>query len=272
MKNINKWWYSIIVSVMIIWFLMVVTAWVFNLVLLELNDTRWSSNYLKAYSAAEWAWELALLKIKEKWYAYYDSIKDDINNRSIVLSDNPLDKNSFKKSKESYISYDFNYRVNEYDWDLAVAGYDIIPLFYLEDNVWWFAKEYKVDDISLELIDWDNSKLAWNIIWEKRGIAWIWAFNKNSPWEWRDTSWVYFKEKIWEFLSNSKTNYLVLFNIDPDNNISYKLESVDPDKYFTKPRTDIITSAQIWKYRQNLKISLDNTEFLNILRYSIYSN
>lgn len=263
----NKSWYSVIVSVMIIWFLMVLTAWVFNLVLIELKDTRWESNYLKAYAAAEWAWELALLKIKEKWYAYVDKIDDSINNRSIVLAENPLDTWEFNKVKDTYLSYDFDYTVNNFSWDIPPAWYDIIPLFALYDS-----GEQKVNDVNLSILTWDSTKLAWNIIWESRGIAWVWNFNGETIWEWRLSNGNYFSQKVTEFLRASSWNYLILFNIDSSNNISYTLDSVNSSEYFTKPRTHILTSAQILSYRQNLKIWLDNTEFLNILRYSLYSN
>lgn len=267
MNNINKKWYSIIVSVMIIWFLMLITVWVFNLVLIELKDTKGGSNYLKAFAATEWAGELALLKIKKEWYAYVDKIEDDINNRSIVLAEDPLNTWNFNKAKDIYLSYDFDYTVNNFDGDIAPAWYDILPLFALYDD-----GEHKVNDIKLSILSWDNSKLAWNIIWETSGISWVWDFDGDSVWEWRSSNWSYFSQNVSNFLQNSSWNYLILFNIDPNNNISYNIKSNDTSEYFTKPRTDIITSAYIWWYRQNLNIKLDNTEFLNILKYSIYSN
>lgn len=266
MKNNNKSWYSIIVSVMIIWFLMVVTTWVLNLVLLELKDTKWWLNYMRAYSAAEWAWELALLKIKQEWYAYVDKIDDRVNNRSIVLANDPLDTDSFNNVKDAYISYDFNYKVNEYSWELATAAYDIIPLFHLT-----YSWEQKVNNITLEVEEWDDDKLTWNLIWENSGISGVWEISSSTIWKWRKPDWSKLEKSVWNFLSENSNNYLILFNTDPDDIINYTLESDDPDEYFVKPRTDIISSAQIWKYRQNLQISLDNTEFLNILRYSIYS-
>ena len=242
MKKYNKSWYSVIVSVMIIWFLIVLTAGIFNLVLLELKDTRWESNYLKAFAAAEWAWELALLKIKQEWYAYKDSIEETINNRSIVLATNPINTSSFNKAKDMYISYDFNYTVNSYDWDLAPAWYDIIPLFYTDD-----AWEHKSRNIRLSLVSWDPAKLTWNIIWENNGISGVGNFSSSTAWEWRLRTWAYSASSVGNFLDSSSMNYLVLFNIDPDNHITYILDSNNPWEFFTKPRTDIITSAQISK-------------------------
>jgi len=50
----NTSWYSIILSVLMIGFLMIVTTGVFNLVLRELKDNKWEQNYLEASQAAIW--------------------------------------------------------------------------------------------------------------------------------------------------------------------------------------------------------------------------
>lgn len=266
-KN-NKNWYSIIISLLIIGFLLVLTSWIFKLVLLEMWDNRWLSNYLKASAAVEWAWELALLAIKQNWYAYDDSISHDINNRSIILANNSEDISQFNKAKDVFISFDYNYTVSEYEWELKSAWYDIIPLFYLDDT--W---EKKAKKLNLDILSWwDSSSLAWNIIWISEWISWVWEFDNTTVWKWRKSNWDYFSRNMWDFLDLSNSNYLVVLNLDPSNTIKYNLKSENPWEFFTKPRTYISVSAQIWSYKQNLDLFLDNTEFLNILKYSIYSN
>ena len=74
------------------------------------------------------------------------------------------------------------------------------------------------------------------------------------------------------FLSSSDSNYFVLFNSWNSGVIKYTVKSTNPLEFFSKPRTTIITSAQVWNYKQNLSVDFDNTDFLNILKYSIYSN
>jgi len=275
MQKNNKW-YSVLVSILIIGFLMVLTVGTFNLVLRELNDSKWAFDYLKAYNWAEAAWELALLTIKEKGYWYYKKIDNTINDDSIILSNNPTDKTKFNKSKDVLISYDLNYKVKQYNWNLKWWWWiDIIPLFYI-DKTW----EHKLNNLKLNVLTWDQSKLTWNILSNSWGISWVWNFdswNPTSKWKWRFLiGWNYevLDKQIGTFLVNSNSsldnyNYLILMNIDPINNIKYSLSSVD---FFTLPRTHIITTWQIWKYKQNLDIFLDNTEYLWRSRYSIYSN
>jgi hypothetical protein len=141
-------------------------------------------------------------------------------------------------------------------------------LFYLDNN--W---EHKVRNISLNVKTWsDESKLTWNILWNDYWISWIGNFTSSTTGKWRFKNWLWeyvtLEKQVWNFLSSSDSNYLILMNIDPNNIIEYEL-SWD---YFTKPRTNILASWKVWKYKQNLNIFLDNTEYLWRSRYSIYSN
>ena len=86
--------YTILVSLMIIGFLIVVTTWILNLVLRESRDNKWQWQYLQSYGWAEAAMELALLKIKQNGYWVYDKKTD-------------LDILKTPKSKIK-ISYDLN--------------------------------------------------------------------------------------------------------------------------------------------------------------------
>jgi len=263
----NNSWYSVIIILLIIWLLLFLSVWVFSLILNDLKDNRAMWDYIKAYAWAESASELALLQIKKNWYAYYDRIDHNLNNRSIVLADNPLDVNQFKANNDVFISYDIWSKVDEYEWTLEPLWYDIIPLFYVDDT--W---EKKVTKIDFSVILWDESDLAWNVIWKENWISWAWI----------DMNWVkktltpdgfkYVKENISEFIANSDTNYLVLLNSWNNWNIKYKISSHNLSESFSKPKTSIISSAQVWNYKQNLNVDLNNTEYLNMLKYSIYSN
>ena len=271
MKNkINNSWYSIIVVLLIIWFLLVLSTGIFNLILKELKDNKSMWNYIKAYAWAESSQELALLQIKENGYAYYDKVDHDINDsRSIVLADNSLDKSFFNKNIDTLISYDIWSRSQDYNWTLSTLWYDIIPLFYINDS--W---EQKVTDISLSFISWNLSDLSWNIVWKTWGISWTWITNiwHKKIYSSVDKKFTYSTESINSFISWSDINYLVLLNWWNANEIKYNLKSNNMIEYFTTPKSYIISSAEVWKYKQNLSTYLDNTEFLNMIKYSIYSN
>ena len=256
-QNKNSW-YTILITLMIIGFLMVLTTWVFNLVLRELNDNRWAWNYLKAHAWAEAAMELALLDIKNNWYGVYNK-KSDLE--------------YFDKIK---ISYDLNSKTKEYIWKIWEFKQSVIPLFYSEVN--WNIN--KIDSLNLEILDYwinsNNSKLAWNIIsssWD--WIWWVWEIDNNTKWDWRKWDWSYLdKVKVSDFLNNHDWNYLIIvnlfddWNLNNDNLLEFKLSS---QKEFTKPISKIFSTASIWRYKQNLETTLDNTEFLSILKYSIFS-
>lgn len=268
MKNINKsWWYSVIMALLIIWFLLVLSTGVFNLILVEYKDNNAMWNYIKAYAWSESAQELALLIIKQNWYAYYDKIDHNINERSILLAKDPLNYSKFNLNKDVYLSYDIWSKTNNYDWKLEPLEYNIIPLFYV--NELW---EKKVTDIEFLVNLWNINNLSWNLIGKNNGISWKWPI---LNWVKKTLIWSelhYVIEEINSFISNSNTNYLVLFNTWNTWIIEYSLKSNNSDQYFSKPKTSIISSAEIGNYKQNLITDLDNTEFLNILKYSIFSN
>jgi hypothetical protein len=264
----NKKAYSVIVALSLVWFLLVMVSWIYNLVLKELNDNRAMWNYLKSYFWAEAAAELALLEIKQKWYGIDSKIDHSKNNKSIILSDNPKDISKFKWNKEVYLSYDLNTKTNNYSWEINSLWYDIVPLFYLN-----WAIENKIKEIDFKITSWTSNDVIWNIVWQFKGISWLWDFNHsdNVDVRWYNSSLNLTSETIKNFLTTSSTNYLILFN-SWNTNIKYTLKSQDSLEYFTKPKTNIIASAQVWNYRQNLNIFLDNTKYLDILKYSIYSN
>lgn len=270
MKTNNKAFSSILALIMV-GFLLILTTGVFNLVLKELLDNRSMWNYVKASWWAWSAWEMALLKIKEEGYWIADSIAHNKNNKSILLADDPLDISTFKWNRDVFISYDLWTKVNIYDWELSTLWYDIIPLFYLDSS----GNEQKSTNITLDYISWEESNLIWNIVWKDSWISgWGW-FVFDSSWNMRLLIWddLSFNTKnIDDFLTTSNNNYLILFNAWNTNNITYKLTSNNAGEFFTKPETQIIASGEVWWYKQNIRIDLDNTKYLNILKYSIYSN
>ena len=283
MKNNNKNGYSIIIALLVTWFLLLLVVWVFNLVLKELKDTRAMWNYYKAYYWAEAAQELALLKIKEKWY-WIDSninfnindwtdsnIDFSINDNSVILSDNPTDKSLFNPRKDVYIWYSLNTKTNLYTWELNWLKYDILPLFFIDED----ENEHKINDLNLDILSANWNDLIWNIVsWNWNWISWTWeldwnTFSRNK--EVIASSFSISDIVIKDFLNDNDTNYLILFN-SWDQNLKYSINSINDSEYFSKPKTYIISSAKVWDYKQNLRTFLDNTAYLNILKYSIYSN
>lgn len=266
----NKKAYSVIIALLITWFLLLLVVWVFNLVLKELSDNRAMWNYYKAYYWAESAQELALLKIKEKWYWIDEDIDYSINDKSVLLSKNPKDKNLFKANSDVFISYNLATKTNSYSWYLTSLEYDIIPLFYINPS--WV--ENKISDLIFSVDSWNQDWLLWNIVSKDSWISWTWNFDWNIIVNKKITNasllWLT-QTSINSFLNQNTNNYLIVFN-STNSAINYSLNSTIVWEYFSKPRTYIISSAKIGNYRQNLRTYLNNTEYLSILKYSILSN
>ena len=265
--KLNKKWYSVIISLLLVWFMLILSTGIFRLILNEMKSNRAMWDYMKSTAWAEAAQELALLDIKIHWYWYVWSIENTVNSKSVMLSSNNLDYGNYKKNTDVLISYSNDGKVNWYDGSLSPLWYDIIPLFYIDDD--W---EHKVTDVVFKIKEWDSSLLSWNIVWDISWISWYW---ENLTWVEKTlgADWFSYNQKwIWNFLTSSSTNYLVLFNSWKSNNLNYTLDSVDPLEFFTKPSLDIISTWELSDYKQNIKTNINNTEFLNILKYSIYSN
>lgn len=204
-----------------------------------------------SYAGSEGALELALLDIKKQGYWY--------DNDSFIESD--ILWNTPKTPK---ISYEFNSRVETHTGTIPPLWIDIIPLFSISQS--WLQ--------AVANINFNNTDggIVWNIISQDGWVSWNGSFDSSTTvWEKiLDASWnllLNWSERVVDILSWE--DYLILQNLDATLPASYTL-SWDAGG-FTLPRSEIISSARVWKYTQNLKTTVDNTEFLWILRYSVYS-
>ncbi len=253
-------------ALIMVWFLLTTTIGVFQLVLRELQDNRVLGNYIQAAAGAEaWA-ELALLSIKQKGYGYYENYafweNSSINH---ILALDPTDPSK----KEAEISYDMNTRVDSYEGTLDPLGYDIIPLFYLTGSS--DVQVQKIGDINLSSLDSDLSELSWNIIGDTGGISGNGEFDDTTDITikklWWDNKIIYTDQNIGELLSDISSGYLILLNPSYTDTLTYTLSSSD---FFSTPRATIISRGRVWSHRQNIRTTLDNTQYLNTLKYALY--
>lgn len=266
MRKNNKQWYSVIIAMLLIGFLLVLTVWVLNLVLKEMNDNRAMWDSMKAFAWAETGKELALLKIKEKWYGvdYVTNVSSSNESKNILA-----DAWDFKKNRDVEVSYNINLLPQRddsgkyiYTQTLWAGEYSIIPLFYQYD---WETIQ-NADSMNLENI---NDNIVWNLLSGNNGIAWLWT---NTDWKWKqiENSWnsSIITQTQMEFLNNHEDVYLILHNTSTTPQ-EFILSSSDE---FSKPITHIISSGQVGEYRHNIKTKFDNTKFLNMLKYAIFSD
>jgi len=263
MKKSNNSWYSVILAILMVWFMLVLSSWIFLLIMQESKDTKAMEYYLKAFAWAEWSLELAMLKAKKYNYSYDEKLQNNSSLSKVLYG-----SWEYKKTKDVTISYDLSSISNEIkDKNLKSAEFDIIPLFHYDIN----GNYKKVTNIT---ISWLNADIVWNIIWEREWISWIWNFSNTSNWNLKTiSSWVvsFSSKSIWDFLQTSEKNYLILHNTSP-NNITYTLNSLVEWEFLTKEITQIIWSWEVWGYKQNLRVNINNSKYLNLLKYSIFSN
>ncbi len=246
-------------------FMLVLTSWVFMLVLWENKDTKAMEYYLKAFAWAEGAIEIALLKAKKHNYSYSETLEKPA----------PLSKVLFRKgelynfSKDVFISYQLDATGNEVvDKKIESSKFDIIPLFFIDTQ----GNIKKVTEIQL----WSTAPLVWNIVGEVSWISGIGNFSNVTEWNYKTLSsqWVvYAQKKIGNFLQiqENKQNYLILHNATNDA-LHYTLKSLRHGEFLTKDASNIIWTGEVWGYKQNLKVNVNSSEYLNLLKYSIFWN
>lgn len=264
----NSHWYSILVALFIVWFLLVLAAGVFRLVLNELQDNKWRNDYLKAQYAAE-AWiELALLKIKNFWYGVIDDVPLDVNNSSVVLSEFPLTKSKYKGNKDPLVSYSINTKTQSYTGTIEAWWQSIVPLFYVDKN------GHQFDAKLIHLWSAWGIIPVWNIVWNQFWLSGEGNFSPDTMGNYKYINGGNFnfdQKSIRDFLDTSISNYLIIFNPDPNSSLTYTL-SADDTSFFTEPIWEVVASWKVGSYKQNIKVTLDNTAYLNILKYSLFGN
>jgi len=257
MKQIhsNNQGFSIVVAVFMIGFLLVLTTWVFNLVLREMKDNRWAENYLKAYAGAEWAMELWLLNIKKDWYATDTDLElTDSGSKSLTFSW------SFKQQSDPLISYQTDIAVSSNTGSLQSGETVIIPLFVNGVGI-------KHPQLTA------GADIIWNIIGNWEWMSGSGSFDENTSQVYKQEDNTYSSsETIQNFLSKpwNNTSYLMLFNKNWTNSEDYSLVDSAGAK-FSKPVWNITSSVTVGRYKQNISTSIDNTEFLKMLKYSVFS-
>jgi len=290
----NKRWFSVIISLLITAFLIILSSWILTIVVQENKNTRLVYNSISTYAWAEWANEYALLKIKnhEEWFE--DSIAEIDNDYDV----NILAKNiNNLTSKDPKIEYSIYNEDNEYTWSIKAWEFEIIPLFYDEwEKITTNSKN--PNKPSSNTIKTSSFKLSWswnylrNIIWNNpttwisHWITWSWItwkiiwtgyvwldytewFQKDLQDDtdvWSNTKKLYLTSKsIWDFLNENEDNYLVIYSHD---DIDYSIESI---QWFTLPKLKIISTSRIQNFKQNLEFNEDKNKYFDALKYSIFS-
>ena len=267
-KN-NKKANIILLALILVWFLLVMSIWMLKIILTESNDTYAMKNSLKAYYGAESALELALLKIKKKWFWIEWEIKKSNNWESVILAENsPIKKNDL------ILSYKINSKANSATWTIKSWNSEVYQLFYKTGSFDFSntSTEKKAINIKLSIQWWD--KTTWSIISRSSWLNWTWWIDSNTIWFWKKIESgkpVFFTGSInWpsNFLDSNSWSFLMIWNLNNDE-IQYNLKTTW--EFFTWKYTIILASAKAWKQMQNIELKVDNSKYLNIIKNVIYS-
>ncbi|MDQ7022586.1 MAG: hypothetical protein Q9M97_03525, partial [Candidatus Gracilibacteria bacterium] len=113
-----------------------------------------------------------------------------------------------------------------------------------------------------------EGNIIWNIVGKGEGMSGTGNFDFNNDIYYKQKTGSYNTKNIKTFLDSNTGSYLMLFNKNTSSKIEYKLEA---NSNFSKPVGTIISSVTVGKFRQNITTDIDNTEFLNMLKYSLFS-
>lgn len=247
----NNKGFSSILAMLMTSFMLALVAGIFNLVSNEFRAGINIEKELKAYyTASSWI-ELWLLWIKEKglWY------KKEVSNMEVFWT----------SEKEADMSYMVDSQVSSYVEVLSWGQkYEIIPLFRVDDD-WNITKNNNVSisgdpDIVWNIV-WDNSGLsgvAWSSYWVEKTVDDYGDFNINT------------NKSISSFLNENDKNYLVLYNKWNWNSV-YNVNSLSSET-FSAPEFDIVSTGEIWNIKQTLKMRVDGSNSINLIKYSYFNN
>ena len=282
--NPNPQWFTLLLILGVVWFLLILLTWIYKVVLFELHDTRDMSHFMKSRTASESWWEIAMLKLKENGFWYHADGIYDTNNiswESIILAEFPLDTSQFNPNRDVFLGYEIDSKSQNYSWKIQPWDFQIIPLFYTGD----IGSVGNTKEPKFEIITWTADDLVWNIIWTVWGVSWIWAFDGTtsvnlkelsddtfSTWDWWSNKWFTLTNTtVTDFLNEWQLldkNYLTIYNVG-DSLIAYNVTTWDGES-FTKPITTVYSSAKIGDIKQNIELEIDNSKYFDVLKYAIY--
>ena len=294
MKNntSNTSWFTLLVTIGVIGFLLVLLTGVFRVVLYELRDTRNMDNFIKSKSAAE-AWEeIALLKLKERektqlWFGYQDEAIFEESEAGIQGMLTDLNAN-YNPAKDVQLQYKIDSAASSYSGTLQVGESHIIPMFTTNESSYNINKTSQPKLRIMKngsIIGWDESKkVVWNLLGTQSGtgvawLSWVWQFDSSSKFDAKktieevdgDERKIIFKiesdKSIQELIDESEYSYLAILNAWSEE-MGYQIDSNWWD--FTKPFTKIVASGKVWNVKQNLEIEIDQSKYFDVLKYALY--
>ena len=271
-KN-NKKASLVLLALLLVWFLLVLSVGILKVILTDSKDTYSMKNSLKAFYWAESWLELWLLRLKLKWFWYEYLLKNWERESNILWN-------------KVFLDYKINSKNKKASWTIESWGSVIYPLFYKTGSQ-DFTKDSTIKDtenikLTFTFTDWTGSLITWWLIWTPKTwtkIKWLnwtwswWIINWNTEWITKylnnSKKLVFTGSTISNFLETHTWSYLQIWNLNTWA-ITYELKWDWSQKNFTGKYTIITSSARVWKNKQSIKFKINNSEYLNIFRFTLY--
>jgi len=243
-------WYSTVLALLLVGFMIIITTGIFNLVMTEMKDTKGMTHYLQAYAWAEAGIELAML---------------DIKTNAWLVDVNKWDPKSKILDYKTDVIYNFDW----YTWEI--------------NKTWIWPWDYALVELlsaknptlkATSTSTWTSQPIMWNIVWEESWITWKWSsFYPHTDWKHKvlnsSKDFIFSTKTVNNFLSTSVWNYLIVYNPNLFS-IDINLKVASSEK-IAKNNIGVKSSGISWNYKQNLVLDIDKSWYLNFLKYSIFS-
>lgn len=176
----SRSWFSVLVALGTTGFLLILAIWLANIFISEMKINRMVYDGIMAYTAGEWAFEYAKLKIKN----HRDGFSDALTPKDIDA--NLLD-GSLPRSKGVLMTYEMTAQSKDSTFSLAPGEYLILPLFVGDDALLvpgWSSKRPTTSDHITSVteinVDGIDERHSWTLLGTASQNQSIWLTGKGN--------------------------------------------------------------------------------------------
>lgn len=180
-------WFSILMALWIVAVLMIMVTGLAMMYMREFKLSRLSYDEILASANAEWAFEYAMLKIRNHEAGFQDSMKSETD------KDGEFFKLSTPRSEWLQVEYKIEASGTKFEYILGKNQSLVIPLFVDEWEKWndttWDSKKPHLKTSKINPTEWlqiktnNNNNIAWSIIAENENSEDF--YNKNIALQWK---------------------------------------------------------------------------------------
>lgn len=299
--------FSIIMALGSIGVLMIIVVGMASVFLTDMRLSRLQYDAILSSTQAEWAFEYAMLKIRNHANGFADEMKSSSPDARIFSWET-------SRTDKVAVSYSIVSNAKKYVFSWGLDSYSIIPLFSGKCDTLLDASscDPSISDVKNQVkkiislsTSWNPDTLSWNIVGMHDGMnisisgTGIIDGNETGLMRVREEECfdedsnniacesafslekiTYFYDKKWTveaFLSgisgsefaniNITDPYLLIFSSWPSMNIT-----LETDVPFTLPEMEIVAEARKWESLQAIRFREDKSRYYDALKFWVYNN